>query len=217
MTIKSESQASLGHVVVIDDDAAVRSGLQAMLERHGYTVALHADAIDFLAAAPAPAPAIVLLDMRMPCMIGIDLQAQMKQSGQNLPIIFMSGDSNPDEIITAMKQGAFDFLLKPFGTQDMLDVVARAMRSINEVTAQENKKQQAALQLQKLTPREREVCKWMVHGYSNQQISNFDGAAASTIKLHRARVMAKLDVRTLPELISKFGAQFTDSQLTNPS
>jgi two-component system response regulator FixJ len=210
MTIKSESSPSLGHVIVIDDDAAVRSSLEAMLGRKGYTVSVHADAQAFLAAAPAPAHAVMLLDMRMPCMIGIDLQAHMKDAGQNLPIIFMSGDSNPDEIITAMKQGAFDFLLKPFSTQSMLDVIARAMQFSHETLEQKNKNQHVAMQLQKLTPRELEVCKWMVLGYSNQQISNIDGGAASTIKLHRARVMAKLDVSTLPELIGKFGMQFAD-------
>ncbi len=208
MLSKPEPFASLGHVVVVDDDALVRRSVRTMLERVGYSVSVHEGANDFLQHDPPAAPAVVLLDMRMPGMTGVGLQAQIKNSGLQAPVIFMSGDSRPDEIITAMKQEAFDFLLKPFTAQAMLVVVERAMQAAQQALQQANQKRAIAEQLQQLTPREREICKWMVRGYTNKQIAAFDGAAPATIKLHRAHVMEKMGVRTLPELIDSVGAQF---------
>lgn len=202
---------ALGHVVVIDDDASVRRSVRTLLERVGYTVSAHEGAHAFLEHPLPSAPAVLLLDMRMPGMTGVELQAHLKNTGLQAPVIFMSGDSRPDEIITAMKQEAFDFLLKPFTAQAMLAVVARAMQAAQQALHQANQKQIIAKQLQQLTPRELEICKWMVRGYSNKQIAAFDGAAPATIKLHRAHVMEKMGVRTLPELIDTVGTQFTAS------
>ncbi len=202
---------SLGHVVVIDDDASVRRSVRTMLERVGYTVSVHEGANAFLEQDPPTAPAVLLLDMRMSGMTGVALQAHIKNSGLQAPVIFMSGDSRPDEIITAMKQEAFDFLLKPFTAQAMLGVVERAMQAAQDALQHDHHLRAIALQLQQLTPRELEICKWMVRGYTNKQIAAFDGAAPATIKLHRAHVMEKIGVRTLPELIETVGPQFTAS------
>ena len=120
MLNNSEKLTSLGHVVVIDDDASVRRSLRSMLERVGYGVHVHESADAFLLNSHAPAPSVILLDMRMPGMTGVGLQTQLQNDLQHVPIIFMSGDSRPDEIITAMKQGAFDFLLKPFEPKALL-------------------------------------------------------------------------------------------------
>ena len=201
--------SDLGHVVVIDDDASVRRSVRTMLERVGYTVTVYEGASAFLEQALPAAPSVLLLDMRMPGMTGVGLQAEIKRSGLQTPVIFMSGDSRPDEIITAMKQEAFDFLLKPFTAQAMLTVVERAMQAAQHTLQQANQKHAVAQQLQQLTPRELEICKWMVRGYTNKQIAAFDGAAPATIKLHRAHVMEKMGVRTLPELIDNVGAQLS--------
>jgi FixJ family two-component response regulator len=201
--------SDLGHVVVIDDDASVRRSVRTMLERVGYTVTVYEGASAFLEQALPAAPSVLLLDMRMPGMTGVGLQAEIKRSGLQTPVIFMSGDSRPDEIITAMKQEAFDFLLKPFTAQAMLTVVERAMQAAQHTLQQANQKRVVAQQLQQLTPRELEICKWMVRGYTNKQIAAFDGAAPATIKLHRAHVMEKMGVRTLPELIDNVGAQLS--------
>ena len=210
MLSNPDNLSALGHVVVIDDDASVRRSMRTMLERVGYTVSVHDGAVAFLEQPPPPTPAVLLLDMRMPGITGVELQAQIKNLGLQAPIVFMSGDSRPDEIITAMKQEAFDFLLKPFTAQAMLAVVARAMQTAQQALQQKNQQHAIAKQLQQLTPRELEICKWVVRGYSNKQIAAFDGAAPATIKLHRAHVMEKMGVRTLPELIDKVGAQFTE-------
>jgi two-component system response regulator FixJ len=192
---------SLGHVIVIDDDASVRRSLCTMLERAGYVVSMYDSADAFLSNPVVPKPAVILLDMRMPGTTGISLQSQLRTLAHSVPVIFVSGDSRPEEIIVAMKQGAVDFLLKPFTAQAMMDVIQRSMRMSHQAAEVADKNLQVSERLKRLTPRELEVCHWMVRGYSNQQIATIDGGASATIKLHRARVMDKMSAATLPELI----------------
>lgn len=201
MTSSLKNAPSLGHVIVIDDDVSVRRSLCTMLERAGYQVDLYDSADAFLANPVVPTPSVILLDMRMPGTTGVGLQVQLKTLAQNVPVIFVSGDSRPEEIIEAMKQGAVDFLLKPFTAQAMMDVIQRAMRLSEHAVVVASKNIQVSERLKRLTPREMEVCHWMVRGYSNQQIATLDGGASATIKLHRARVMEKMAASTLPELI----------------
>ena len=201
MSSNAKHLQSLGHVIVIDDDASVRRSLATMLERVGYNVSLYDCADAFLQDPAVPSPAVILLDMRMPGTTGVGLQSQLKTLARHVSVIFVSGDSRPEEIITAMKQGAVDFLLKPFTAQAMMDVIQRAMHMSEQAVVEADKNMQVSERLKRLTPREMEVCHWMVRGYSNQQIASIDGGASATIKLHRARVMEKMAARTLPELI----------------
>ena len=191
----------LGHVVVIDDDASVRRSLATLLERSGYQVVLYASADAFLENPVIPSPAVILVDMRMPGTTGVALQSQLQTLAKNVPVVFASGDSRPEEIIAAMKQGAVDFLLKPFTAQAMLDAVARAMGLSEKAVIEAGKLEQVSDRLKRLTPRELEICHWMVRGYSNQQIATIDGGASATIKLHRARVMEKMGAQSLAELV----------------
>jgi FixJ family two-component response regulator len=201
MTNSTDTETALGHVIVIDDDAAVRRSLCTMLECAGYRVSMYASADAFLQQPIVPSPAVMVLDMRMPGTTGVALQSQLQAITQNLPVIFVSGDSRPEEIIVAMKQGAVDFLLKPFTAQAMMDVIHRAMHKSHEAVVSAEKNLKVSERLKRLTPRELEVCYWMVRGYSNQQIASIDGGASATIKLHRSRVMDKMAAQTLPELI----------------
>jgi FixJ family two-component response regulator len=201
MSNSADNSEKLGHVIVIDDDASVRRSLATMLERVGYNVSLYDCADAFLQNPAVPSPSVILLDMRMPGTTGVGLQSQLKTLARHVPVIFVSGDSRPEEIITAMKQGAVDFLLKPFTAQAMMDVIQRAMHMSEQAVVEADKNMQVSERLKRLTPREMEVCHWMVRGYSNQQIAIIDGGASATIKLHRARVMEKMAARTLPELI----------------
>ena len=201
MTLASFHSDSAGHVVVIDDDESIRRSLYTLLTHEGYLVCVHASADEFLQNTVMPSPAVILSDMRMPGRTGVDLQAELKLRGIDMPIVFVSGDSRPEEIIQAMKQGAVDFLLKPFSAQDLLRALQRAMQLAQEQLAQVNKISRVNELLKRLTPRELAVCHWMVRGYSNQQIAAVDGAAAATIKLHRSRVMEKMQANTLPDLI----------------
>jgi FixJ family two-component response regulator len=201
MTNSPDTMQDLGHVIVIDDDASVRRSLCTMLERAGYAVSLYDCADSFLQNPVVPLPAVILLDMRMPGTTGIGLQSQLNVLARDVPVIFVSGDSRPEEIIAAMKQGAVDFLLKPFTAQAMMDVIQRAMHLSHQAVVVADKNLQVSERLQRLTPREMEVCHWMVRGYSNQQIATIDGGASATIKLHRARVMEKMAADSLPALI----------------
>ena len=201
MSSNAKHLQSLGHVIVIDDDASVRRSLATMLERVGYNVSLYDCADAFLQDPVLPSPSVILLDMRMPGTTGVGLQSQLKTLARHVSVIFVSGDSRPEEIITAMKQGAVDILLKPFTAQAMMDVIQRAMHMSEQAVVEADKNMQVSERLKRLTPREMEVCHWMVRGYSNQQIASIDGGASATIKLHRARVMEKMAARTLPELI----------------
>ena len=167
MTNSTDKSPLLGHVIVIDDDASVRRSLRTMLGRAGYEVLLYDSAEAFLQHPVVPSPAVILLDMRMPGMTGVGLQSQLKDLLENVPVIFVSGDSRPEEIIVAMKQGAMDFLLKPFTAQAMLDVIERAMKMSHQAVRDATKSVQISERLNRLTPREMEVCHWMVRGYSN--------------------------------------------------
>ena len=192
---------TLGHVIVVDDDPSVRQSVHTLLKREGYRVSVYDSADALLQNMEFHPPTVLLTDMRMPGISGVDLQAQLKALGHDLPMVFVSGESRQEEIIAAMKNGAIDFLLKPFTAQAMLDALQRAMHMATERLAQANKANHVSELLKRLTPRELEVCHWMVRGYSNQQIAAIDGGASATIKLHRARVMDKMDASTLPELI----------------
>jgi FixJ family two-component response regulator len=196
---KIEVPPTFGRVAIVDDDAAVRRSLASLITQHGYQAQVFEDAESFLEAMPDVD--VLLLDVRMPGLSGVNLQEKNTNENKNKHIVFIGGDSRPEEIIKAMKQGAIDFLLKPFTAQTVLDVLSKAVNSSALALTQLQRNEQIMSLLQRLTPREMEICHWMVRGYSNQQISVFDGAAASTIKLHRARVMEKMEVANLPELI----------------
>ena len=201
MTLASFHSDSAGHVVVIDDDESIRRSLYTLLTHEGYLVCVHASADEFLQSTVMPSPAVILSDMRMPGRTGVDLQAELKLRGIDMPIVFVSGDSRPEEIIQAMKQGAVDFLLKPFSARSLIDVMRHAMQIARQRMVQTGRQAEVSERLKRLTPRELEICHWMVRGYSNQQISVVDGAAPATIKLHRARVMEKMEAANLPALI----------------
>lgn len=193
--------SSQGHVVVIDDDAAIRRSLSTLLTRAGYNVSLYESADLFLQNPVLSKPCVILLDMRMPGTLGVDLQMQLQTMAPSVPVVFASGDSRSEEIIRAMKQGAMDFLLKPFTPQTLLDVLQRAMQLAVNTQKQDHRVDKVKAKLKTLTAREFEVCSWIVRGYTNQHIAELDGGAAATVKLHRARVMNKLGVEALPDLI----------------
>lgn len=125
--------SDLGHIYVIDDDPSMRSSLSRMLINYGYSVSVFERPENFIEESIPVSPAAILLDMRMPTMLGTELQKQLNQLGRNTPIIFISGESMPHEIVTAMKQGAIDFLFKPFNLDDLLKAVASAVEKDKEV------------------------------------------------------------------------------------
>jgi hypothetical protein len=191
----------LGHVLVIDDDASIRRSITTLLTRAGYDVTSYESADAFLQNPILPLPCVILLDMRMPGTLGVDLQAKLQTASHLVPIVFASGDSRSEEIIRAMKQGAMDFLLKPFTPQALLDVLQRATQRAVDALQHVQRLDQLKARLKCLTAREFEVCRAIVRGYTNQQIAELNGGAAATVKIHRSRVLSKLRLQALPDLI----------------
>ena len=193
-----------GHIYLIDDDDSMRSSLTRMLREVGYLVDDYASALNFLEKSVPVSPAVILLDMQMPDMTGIDLQEKLIQLGRKTPIVFVSGQSHPHQIVQGLKKGAVDFLFKPFNLEDMLKAVADAIefdrRQLKRVAVDIETKRE----YESLTPREREVCTWLVEGLLNKDIAVKLGTTDATIKVHKARVMSKMHVDSVQTLVKKF-------------
>jgi hypothetical protein len=142
--------------------------------------------------------------MRMPGHSGVELQADLAHHGWTSPTIFISGESLPIQIVQGMKQGASDFLLKPFSIEDLLLSIRRALDQDRAIHTALIKTLQVEQNYRHLTPRERDILEAILAGNTNKQIATADGSAAATVKLHRARVLQKMQVNSLAELILLF-------------
>lgn len=189
-----------GHVYLVDDDPSVRSSLTRMLEYMGFTVEAYAGPEEFLRTSVPVSPAVLLLDMRMPGATGLQLQSAMASLGRSTPTIFMSGESQPQEIIDALTSGAFHFLLKPFNMDDLLREIHKAMAIDRERLRRFRDEIDVKLRYGSLTPRERDVCQLVVKGLMNKDIAEHFGCSIKTVKVHRGRVMEKMQVESLLEL-----------------
>jgi FixJ family two-component response regulator len=194
----------VGHIYLIDDDASMRTSLSRMLKEVGYIVEDFSSAVTFLEHSLPVSPAVILLDMQMPDMTGLDLQEKLLQMGRKTPIVFVSGQSHPHHIVKGLKKGAIDFLFKPFNLEDLLKAVADAVefdrRQLKRISKEvETKKDYATL-----TPREKEVCFWLVKGLLNKDIAVKLGTTDATIKVHKARVMDKMHVESVQTLVAKY-------------
>ena len=193
--------SAVGVVHVVDDDAAVRGSLQFLLESAGLTVLTYARAEVFLAVAPTLSVGCVLTDVRMPGLGGLELQQHLQALGVLAPVIVMTGHGDIPTAVQAMKDGAVDFLEKPFDDERLIDAVRHALATSEALHAADTTTKAAASRLASLTPREREVLQGLVAGRSNKEIAVELGASPRTIEVHRMRVMEKLQVRSLPELV----------------
>jgi FixJ family two-component response regulator len=194
----------VGHVYLIDDDESMRLSLTRMLRELGYLVEDYASAQVFLENSVPVSPAVILLDMQMPDMTGLDLQEALLKLGRKTPIIFVSGQSHPNQIVQSLKKGALDFLFKPFNLEELLKAVSDAIdfdsRQLKRVSIDVETKRD----YERLTPREREVCSWLVKGLLNKDIAVKLGTTDATIKVHKARVMEKMHADSLQSLVKKY-------------
>jgi FixJ family two-component response regulator len=203
-TLPGKPQASgslAGRVYVVDDDKGFLRSMDRLLRTAGYSVGTFTSAQEFLAADRNEGPACLLLDLRMPVVSGIDLQERLAASGEDIPIVFLSGHAEFQSGVRAMKAGAVDFLAKPFTEAELLAAVAKALEKDRGARAARVLKQDALERLARLTPRERQVCDLVATGLLNKQIAGELGAAEKTIKCHRGRVMEKLEVGSVAELV----------------
>ena len=184
----------VGHIYLIDDDESMRTSLSRMLKEVGYMVEDFSSAGVFLEHSVPVAPAVILLDMQMPDVTGLDLQEKLVQLGRKTPIVFVSGQSHPHQIVTSLKRGAVDFLFKPFNLEDLLTAVAAALEFDRSQLKRVSKEVETKKDYATLTPREKEVCFWLVKGLLNKDIAVKLGTTDATIKVHKARVMDKMSV-----------------------
>lgn len=190
-----------GHVYLIDDDPSIRRSLAFSLSSLRYSIQSFESPTAFLRDSLPISPAVILLDIRMPEYSGLSLQNELLRQGRSTPIIFISGESQPAEIIEALKKGAADFLLKPFGLHALVQSIDLALQKDKAGLQQKIKTQKALQRLSSLTDKEREICWWMIKGFGNKEIANLNGSAPSTVKLHRSRVLEKMGCNSLSQLL----------------
>jgi FixJ family two-component response regulator len=189
-------------VFLIDDDASVRRGLTRLIKSIGHQVQAFASARQFLDSEwQRHNPACLVLDVRMPGLSGLDLQRELEAKKENLPIIFITGHGDVPTSVRAMKAGAADFLQKPVTDKDLLKAIEDALLRASHDSAEWEERKEIHRRIDTLTPREREVMTLVVKGFLNKQIAFELGTVEKTIKVHRARVMEKMKVGSLAELV----------------
>jgi FixJ family two-component response regulator len=188
-------------VFLIDDDASVRKGVSRLLRSAGYLSETFGSASDFLTRDQHSGPACVIVDVQMPGINGIDLQNVLIQRRREEQLVFITGHGDIPMCAQAMKSGAVDFLPKPFRDTELLQCVERALARSADQRRRGADKAEARRRLDLLTPREFEVMRLVVRGMLNKQIASELGTAEKTIKVHRGRVMKKLGVVSVADLV----------------
>jgi two-component system, LuxR family, response regulator FixJ len=190
-----------GVIYIVDDDDAVRDSLSVLLEANGYTVRAFASAPEFLVAAPTLRPGVLIADIRMPEMDGLELQQRLIERSLAFPLIVITGHGDVPLAVRAMKAGALDFIEKPFGAETIFNSAAAALARVAERDEPDPIGVTAASRLAELTPREREVLEGLLAGFPNKTIAYDLAISPRTVEIHRARVMAKMGARSLSELV----------------
>jgi FixJ family two-component response regulator len=188
-------------IFAIDDDASVRKGLTRLLRSAGYKSEIFESASDFLKREQHAGPACVIVDVRMPGLNGMDLQETLIQRRREEQLVFITGHGDISMCAQAMKAGAIDFLSKPFRGDELLQCVERALIRSAEQRRRSAEKDEARRLLALLTPREFEVMQLVITGMLNKQIAGELGTAEKTVKVHRGRMMQKLCVSSVAELV----------------
>ncbi len=188
-------------VYVVDDDPSMRRAVGRLCHSAGLEVQAFASARELLDAGTPKSPACLVLDVRMPGLSGLDLQSELARRNIQTPIVFITGHGDIPMSVRAMKGGAVDFLTKPFQHRDLLGVIQNALSRDVRLVSQQKERELIARRLETLTPREREVLGLVIKGLLNKQIAAELGASEQTIKVHRRRVMEKMDVESVAELV----------------
>jgi len=188
-------------VYIVDDDASFRQSLERLLRTRGYTTLAFESAATFLAQSSITHPACLLLDVDLPEMDGISLQEKLITQGSTLPIIFITGRGTISMTVNAMKAGAVDFITKPFAKESLFKAIEVALEKDIQAIDSEIKKQKLQSLVDTLTPREREILRWVIAGKPNKEIAYALGISEKTIKIHRGHMMMKLKVSSVAELV----------------
>ncbi len=188
-------------VFIVDDDAAIRFAMQALMDSVNLNHEIFASADDFLEKITEQRPGCLVLDIRMPGLGGLELQEELIKRGNTLPIIFITGHGDVPMAVEAMQKGAVDFIQKPFRDQELLDRIREALATDEERREEQQAHAEVAARLSRLTNREREVFDLVVTGKPNKVIAYELGVSQRTVEIHRARVMEKMQARSLADLV----------------
>jgi two-component system, LuxR family, response regulator FixJ len=188
-------------VFVVDDDEAMRSSLKWLIESTGMPVQTFDSADAFLTGYSPDWSGCLLLDVRMPGMSGLELQAYLARADYRLPVIIITGHGDVAMAVKAMQAGALDFIEKPFHDEDLLRSIRRALEADSQARAQRTQHDQILARLEDLTPREHEVMDLVTAGKANKDIAAALGVSAKTVEAHRAKVMDKMHASSLADLV----------------
>lgn len=188
-------------VFVVDDDAAVRRFLGGLIESVELRVEAYASAQDFLEAYEPGSPGCLVLDVRMPGMSGLELQRELADRAIDLPVIILTGHGNVQVAVHAMKAGAVDFVEKPFDNELLLDRIQKAVAGSVRAASERFRRNEIAIRLQRLTPRECQVLDLVVSGETNKGVARHLDISERTVEIHRANVMRKMCAKSLADLV----------------
>jgi len=201
-------------VFVVDDDQAMRSSLKWLIESIGMQVKTYSSADEFLSSYFPGRAGCLLLDVRMPGMSGLELQAHLARKDSRLPVILITGHGDVSMAVKAMKSGAVDFIEKPFHDEELLTSIRNALEFDEKRRALQSRRAEIAVHLAELTPREHEVMEMVTEGRANKEIATVLGVSAKTVEAHRARVMGKMGASSLAELVRMALIAGGDKQLS---
>jgi len=199
--IMTQNQDKLPTVFIVDDDPAIRFAMQALMDSVNMEHEIFASGDEFLENADDHRAGCLVLDIRMPGLGGLELQEELLKRDSTLPIIFITGHGDVPMAVDAMQKGAVDFIQKPFRDQDLLDRIREALKTDQERREEQKKHAEVAERLARLTNREREVFDLVVTGKPNKVIAYELGVSQRTVEIHRARVMEKMQARSLADLV----------------
>ena len=188
-------------VFVVDDDSSTRELLAWLMKRHGLRAQVFADARSFLKSYKPEMPGCLVVDLDMPGMSGLDLQQYLKEQGVLLPVLFLSGRADVPKAVKAVREGAIDFVEKPFDYRRVVGLVEDCLRRDAEARIEQERRSACCRRIAQLTQREREVLELVVAGRMNREIAESLDISIKTVEAHRAKIMEKLEVDSVAELV----------------